>query len=121
MFSNTISLDIGEATITLNRVNQDNYGSEYILNNDTHSYVLKLRHSSEGKKNPLLPEMIRHNILFERTAYPTPTSLAKTDSFSMTVRHQKLSNPAEATDMVKGALGWLNAGTTAAYFIAGNN
>jgi hypothetical protein len=50
MLANTIVLPLSTGNITVVRINQDNYGSEYRFVDATHSYVLKVRHSEVTHK-----------------------------------------------------------------------
>lgn len=47
-FGATITVSYGGANKVLNRINQDNYGSEYYLREATIDYRMKIRHSKES-------------------------------------------------------------------------
>lgn len=70
MFDNTLDITIGGATVTLNRVNQDNYGSVYQAIGTKSRTKLYIRHTSESSKGDVGP-MDRHNLFLERWTYPS--------------------------------------------------
>jgi hypothetical protein len=60
MLGNTLDLTIGGATITMVKINQDAYSSEYMFRNATHQYTAKVRHS-RTKQSGVQPSYDRHN------------------------------------------------------------
>lgn len=75
-FGSTFTLTFNAVNKVLNRVNQDNYGSEYLLRTSTEEYRMKVRHSKETVKNPdpLTRGMDRHNIEITHTIFATATT-----------------------------------------------
>lgn len=49
MLANTLDIAVGGVTKTLNRINQDGYGSEYFLNDGTSTYTLRFSHTIPAK------------------------------------------------------------------------
>jgi hypothetical protein len=47
-FGATITVTVNAVAKVLNRINQDNYGSEYFLRSSLDEYRLKIRHSKES-------------------------------------------------------------------------
>lgn len=122
MFPATITIAVNSTTNkVLNRVNQDNYGSEYLLLDATSKSTLKIRHSKEGSNDPSKPVMLRHNVFFEYVVYPTPTSESVLRSYTMTLRAPELSAPSALSDIAEGVQAWLGTGTNLADIASGVN
>lgn len=121
MFANTITITIasGQDRI-LNRVNQDNFGSEYQYSDANEAISMKIRHSTDSVDSDGLV-MKRHNVFFERIVYPTATTLLKKESYTTTLRHDKYDNPAVVADIAKGVNTWLNSGVVLADLSKGQN
>lgn len=70
MFGNTITLTIDSEPVVLNKVNQDNYSSEYLFRDSVEQYVLRIRHtrSLKAKANE---NRERHNAELVHTVYAT--------------------------------------------------
>jgi hypothetical protein len=72
-FGSTITITVNAVANVLNRINQDQYGSEYYLvNPGVDSYRLKIRHSivAAGKDGV---QYDRHNWEVVRTVFPSGT------------------------------------------------
>jgi hypothetical protein len=101
-FGSTISLTIDSTAYTLNRVNQDNYGSEYQYSGSSRGIVLKIRHTSDSPdKDGVI--MKRHNIYVEETVYATASTDEVKHSATFTFRETSKSDPALSADFA-GAL-----------------
>lgn len=61
MFANTITIGFSSGSVTLNRINQDQYSSEYMKRTATNQYTLKVRHST-SKATASKPAYDRHNV-----------------------------------------------------------
>jgi hypothetical protein len=120
MFPATITLTVNAVPKVLNRVNQDSYGSEYQLNAALESYNLKIRHSTDSVDGDGLV-MKRHNVFVEHIVYPTPTTLMKKESYTLTVRHDKYSDPTGSVDIGKAVNVWIGTSTNFADLGAGVN
>lgn len=92
MFANTLTLTIDAVPRTLNRVNQDNYGSEYLFKDSVERITMKIRHSTETQN---AAPVNRHNVFVERTVYATPTVSEKYWSTTVTLRDREGSGPAD--------------------------
>ena len=121
MFANTITITIatGQDRI-LNRVNQDNFGSEYQYSDANEAISMKIRHSTDSVDSDNLT-MKRHNVFFVRIVYPTTTTLLKKFSYTATLRHDKFSDPAVVAGIAKGVNAWLATGTNVTDLAAGAN
>lgn len=120
MFPSTITLTVNAVAKVLNRVNQDSYGSEYQLNGATESFNLKIRHSTDSVDGDGLV-MKRHNVFVEHVVYPTPTTAMKKESYTLTVRHDKFSDPTGSVDLGKGVNVWIGTSTNFTDLGAGVN
>lgn len=121
MFANTITITIatGQDRI-LNRVNQDNFGSEYTYSDAVEAISMKIRHSTDNVDSDGLT-MKRHNVFFERIVFPTATTLLKKESYTMTLRHDKYDAPAVVAGIAKGVNAWAATGTVLTDLASGQN
>lgn len=121
MFPATITITVATGVDKiLNRVNQDNFGSEYQLTDATSKSVLKIRHSKENK-NSLGVVMNRHNVYFEYTLFPTLTDPSVVRSVTTTIREPEMSDPQASAAVAKGINVWLANGTNLPQLTAGVN
>lgn len=108
MFDNTITLTRGGTSVVLTRLNQDKYTSEYSLLTATEQHKLYIRHSTERPQaNGAV--MQRHNVTYERTVYGNVTTRDVLESVSVTIRHQKGSDPAACLATALAGLGWMTS------------
>ncbi len=76
-FGATITITVNAVAQVLNRINQDAYGSEWLLRTSTEEYRCKIRHSSESNPkdvDPRLRGMDRHNVELTHTVFATATT-----------------------------------------------
>lgn len=71
-FGATLTVTINSVAKVLNRINQDNYGSEYMLRSSTEEFRMKIRHSKENSKTGTVYE--RHNMELTHTVFATATT-----------------------------------------------
>jgi hypothetical protein len=90
MLANTIVLPLSTGNVTLVRINQDNYGSEYRFSDATQEYILKVRHSKVTyKKTGELYH--RTNVEVVRTVFAVSGVPEYYDKFYF-VKEQKLAD-----------------------------
>jgi hypothetical protein len=67
-FGATLTVTVNAVAKVLNRINQDNYGSEYYLRSSTDEYRMKIRHS---KESPQTDGRVfdRHNVELTHTIF----------------------------------------------------
>lgn len=112
-FGSTITLTVDGASVVLNRINQDNYGSEYSLLTDTDSWNMKIRHSTDTvDKDGFV--MLRHNVYLEHYVYITSTTPAYKSSVTATFRAGKTDGITQITNDLQGLLAYLAASSYAA-------
>ncbi|DAD52080.1 TPA_asm: coat protein [ssRNA phage Zoerhiza.4_11] len=68
--ANPAVITINSVAYDLPKINQDNYGSEYLYRGTTFEVRLKIRHSKEAVKAGTTP-MMRHNVDIVQTVYAT--------------------------------------------------
>ncbi len=120
MFAATITLTIGATPFVLNRVNQDNYGSEYAYQGATSAINLKIRHSVDSvDKDGVV--MLRHNVFAERVVYPTPTEALKKQTFTGTLRGGKFEDPVLTADFSQAVVNWLDTSGVLTSLSVGEN
>jgi hypothetical protein len=84
-FGATLTLTVNSVAKILNRINQDNYGSEYSLLTATDSWNLKIRHSTDKVDSDGMT-MLRHNFYLEHITYPTVSLPMYKESVTWTTR-----------------------------------
>lgn len=120
MFPSTITLTVNTVDKVLNRVNQDNYGSEYRFQSSTESYNLKIRHSEDSPdKDGLI--MHRHNVFVEHIVFPTPTTAIKKNTATVTFRSGQYQDPEEGSFLQSALNAWLGTSTNLADLADGAN
>lgn len=120
-FGATLVVAYGGANKTLNRINQDNYGSEYYLREATIEYRLKIRHSKESPSKVTGKGFDRHNVELTVTVLATPTTPAIVrqaysvfrndgyDDFAEVKKTDKaLSDLLSSGSVIDDLLSWLN-------------
>jgi|SwirhisoilCB3_FD_contig_31_5280814_length_416_multi_3_in_0_out_0_1 hypothetical protein len=71
-FGSTLTVTVNAVAKVLNRINQDNYGSEYLLREALQEFRMKIRHSKESPKADGTV-YDRHNVEFTHTIFATST------------------------------------------------
>lgn len=122
MFANTLTLTIAGNARVLTRNNQDNFGSEYQYSDALQSIVMKIRHSQDNPDNDGISSK-RHNVFVEHIVYPTPTVAMQKCTATVTMRHGKFDNPANAAELFKALAVLLAASSSVmvTQLVAGEN
>lgn len=96
----TITLDgSGGTAKVLPLINNDNYSSEYFLDETLVSYRAKVRHSNDSVK-PGTQDFERHVVTFQRFVKPTTTfPLGQLTEVIFTIRRSKDSVSADDIDL----------------------
>lgn len=111
-FGATITITVNAVAKVLNRVNQDNYGSEYQLNTATDSWKLLIRHSTDSADSDGVT-MLRHNLYLEHVTFPTSTTPIYKESITWTMRAGKFDGTTQLGYDAKGTLAYLSASSYA--------
>jgi len=111
-FGTTLTITVDGNAKVLNRINQDNYGSEYSLLGDTDSWNLKIRHSTDSVDSDGMT-MLRHNVYLEHVTYATSTTPMYKETFTVTLRAGKYDGTGNLTDVSEAMVAYLAASTYA--------
>lgn len=111
-FGATITITVNAVAKVLNRVNQDNYGSEYKLATSTDSWKLLIRHSTDSVDSDGVT-MERHNMYLEHITFPTSTTPIYKESLTWTMRAGKFDGITQLGYDAKGMLAYLSASSYA--------
>lgn len=88
-FANPLVLTVNAVAKNLDKINQDNYGSEYYLRETTQDWRVKIRHS-EDKAVTGTGKVHRANITFTQTVFAVaPATVDNVRSVSITVTSGK--------------------------------
>lgn len=108
MFANTLTITIDGVANTLTRVNQDNYGSEYVKKTSTDIMVLRFRNSVENTKDNS-SSADRHNMFFEHRVFATTLVPEKYYTMSAVMRIRDGSDPVYLDKLAAGFITLLSA------------
>jgi hypothetical protein len=111
-FGATITLTVNSVAKVLNRINQDNYGSEYSLESALDSWNLKIRHSVDKPDGDGMV-MKRHNFYLEHVTFPTSTLPMYKESVAWTMRHGKTDGNIQVGYDAKAVAAYLSASSYA--------
>ena len=112
MYSN-IALTYDGASITLEKMNQDGYSSEYLFRDTTKEIRMKIRHAKESLKAGQVYPIERHNCLLSTTVYATPTAAEQFSEISFTLRAAPGNSLALAQLVNNAWIAWMGSGATA--------
>jgi hypothetical protein len=87
----------GGTAKSLVRVNQDSYGSEYLLREATQEFRVRIRHSRETPKVGELP-LERHNFEFQQTIYGSAGDPDTVRQVYLVLRCNKADTAADIAD-----------------------
>lgn len=104
--SNPNSISINAVAKSLVRINQDNYGSEYLYREATYELRLKIRHTKEKAVGGNLP-LSRHNIELTQTVFPTSTTLAITRQAYLVLRNLDSDTAIDVSYLAQGLVDFL--------------
>lgn len=88
----------GGTAKSLPKINQDAYGSEYLLREATQEFRVRIRHSKESTKTGELP-IERHNVEFTQTVYGVSPAPDKIRQVYIVVRNTKTDDSALVSDL----------------------
>jgi len=109
-FGSTAVITINSVAKTLNRINQDNYGSEYYLRSSLEEYRMKIRHSKEAPQADGR-RFDRHNVEITHKVYATSTTPELVRVDSNTIRVFETDDLTAAGYLVAGAIDYLDSAT----------
>jgi len=112
MYTN-IQVTYDGVAVTLDKVNQDGFASEYLFRDTTKELRFKIRHSKESLKAGQKYPIERHNCLFSVTVYATPTTDETYSDISFTVRAAPGGSIALTQLLNNAWVAWMGSGATA--------
>lgn len=68
MIGDTLSITHNGVAVVLNKINQDNFGAEYLKRTSTEEFRVRIRHQLESAKAGARPNE-RHNVELTRTVF----------------------------------------------------
>jgi hypothetical protein len=86
MIGDTLVLPQTGGDITLKKINQDAYSSEYMFRNTTDQYIARIRHSKTKAQNGV-PAKDRHNFEVVHTIFATSTVAEYERKFYFVIEH----------------------------------
>lgn len=110
MLGDTISITLDGVATTLNKINQDNYTSEYFVRSTAQEVRLRIRHAQENV-TPGKPVMERHQVDLTQTIYDMALGNSVFQSYTV-IRMPKGKDPAVARKLTQALQGMLTAATT---------
>lgn len=108
VFANPIVVTINAVAKSFNKINNDNFGSEYLCRESLAEYRIKIRHSKEASKNGATA-MDRHNVELTWTIYATSTTPEIVRQIYVVVRNAYSDDPVPVKDLGVGLSAFLNA------------
>lgn len=120
MFPTQITLTIGGTAKVFNRVNQDNYSSEYRYSGELDAAKLLIRHTTDSVDSDGI-RMARHNVFVEHVIYPTATTLMIKSTFSAVMRGGSMQGPSNREALANAMLEWLESPDVISNLAAGVN
>jgi len=109
-FGATATITVNAVAKVLNRINQDNYGSEYYLRTSTEVYRMKIRHSKESPRSDG-SVFDRHNVEITHTILATGGSPEVTRVNSYTNRTLASDDIVESGYLFAGFVDYLDNAT----------
>lgn len=116
-FGATITVTVNAVAKVLNRINQDNYGSEYWLKSNTDEYRMKIRHQKESPQADGR-RFDRHNIELTHRVFATPTAAEIVRISSYTLRVYDVDDVTVAGQVSGGFIDFVDGGTVQADMLA---
>lgn len=104
MFGNTLVLPHADGNITLVKINQDQYSSEYMFRNTTHMVTAKIRHTTTKTGND------RHNVEISQKIFATQSAEEVNRKVYVVLEQSKTDTDVKLTDALAD---WLIASTNA--------
>lgn len=109
-FGATLTITVNAVAKVLNRINQDNYGSEYYLRSSLDEYRVKIRHSKDSP-NASGQVYDRHNVEVTRTVFATTTVPQYTQVNSYTNKTLVSDSVTDAGYLFAGFVDYLDSAT----------
>lgn len=102
MIGEQLTVTYNAVAKVLNRINQDNYSSEYFWRDAVEEFTVRIRHSNESVRAGQ-PAYERHTVDLTRKVYATTTTPERVFQTYTVIRLQKGSDP-NAAELLVSAL-----------------
>jgi len=113
MFADPQTLTVNSVAKALVRINQDGYGSTYLLRSTVDEFRLNIRNSSyTDKKRGVIID--RHNVELVHTVFPVaPATLSVVRKVYTVIENQQGDTLVDPTYVASSLYAWLTASTNA--------
>ena len=108
MFADPLVVTVNAVAKSLNRINQDSYGSEYFLREALQEWRLKIRHTTYKNAAGVLTD--RHNFEFVNTVYATTTAAAIVRKIYSVFENSRSDTGADPLQAFNGFVGFMTSG-----------
>lgn len=113
MFADPQTLTVNSVAKALVRINQDGYGSTYLLRSSTDEFRLNIRNSTYTDKKRGV-QIDRHNVELVHTVFPVaPATLSTIRKVYTVVENQQGDTLTDPTLVASSLYAWLTASTNA--------
>jgi hypothetical protein len=113
MFADPQTLTVNAVAKALVRINQDGYGSSYLLRSSTDEFRLNIRNSTYVDKKRGV-SIDRHNVEFIHTVFPVaPATLSVIRKTYVVIENQQGDTLTDPTYVASALLAWLTATSNA--------
>lgn len=114
MFADPQTITIGGVAVSLNKINQDGYSSEYLYRSATEEYRLFIRNTSGTNKAMGPVRVDRHNVELRHTIFAVAPSTTNTvRQVYFVINHQVGDTLTGPTAEVSGLFAWATASSNA--------
>lgn len=113
MLSNTLVLPLSSGNVTLVKINQDSYSSEYLFRDATSQFRARIRHTKMAAKNGK-PAYDRHNFEVVQTIFAAGEVAEYERKFYYVVEHL----PNDTSVVLADGISDLNIATANAFLIS---
>lgn len=110
MIGDTITVTYNTVATVLDKINQDNYSSEYYKRGALEEMRVRVRHQNESVTSGKPVAFERHLVELTRTVYATSTTPERVYQVYTVIRLQKGSDP-DAAELLVSALCGLESAT----------
>jgi hypothetical protein len=113
MFADPQTLTVNSVAKALNRINQDGYGSQYLLRSSTDEFRLSIINKSYVDKKRGV-SIDRHQVEFIHTVFPVaPATLSTVRKTYIVIENQQGDTLTDPTYVAAALCAWLTASTNA--------
>jgi len=116
-FSKPLVLNYDGGTKSLELVNQDNYGTTYLLRESTQEFRMEIRHSRGNTNAVTRGKTDRHNVTLKQTVYGTGDEPDVVRQVSMTITNDYRDTAADVAKLSDAVVDLID--TTAATDLVG--